>query len=150
MSTWKERLEKTNYFVHYTAKTDYYFRDNLSSPSGGLPELIDNVILGIVGNMGMATASSGVKSNLGSITQNNFTGTPFADFLQQQGEGDDNVPKGYMTWLFFDENFNFIPPDAYGGGSGSRRVERAGDCADPLVATDLRAPKNGYVPEIWI
>jgi hypothetical protein len=50
-------------------------------------------------------------------------------------------PKAYLNWLFFDENINFIPPNASGGGSSYLCVLTSGDGAAPLVATSIRVPK---------
>ena len=124
------------------AKTDYYFKERMQS-SSGQQGLMEDVINTLLLNVGMVNGNvtNGVKSNLTGVANNNFGGTSFHEFLASQAQGSD-VPKAYLTWMFFDENFNFIDLQ---NGSGSLRVSEEGDRAHPLVANGLKAPQNGYV-----
>lgn len=73
-------------------------------------------------------------------------GGPIAMFLQNAPVTHADKPRAYMSWLFYDENFNYVPYDAGTGlGSSSMQVNTAGDHMSPLMANGVKVPKNGYV-----
>jgi RHS repeat-associated protein len=53
------------------------------------------------------------------------------------------TPEAYLTILFFDERFNFIP-DADGGVAQQQVMEAVGSNGSSLTLPNIKAPKNGY------
>lgn len=97
----------------------------------------------------LATAFAGVPSGSKFTNINaaqGAAGGPLAMFLQNAPVTQTDKPRAYLNWLFYDENFNYIPYDAGTGlGSSSLQVNMAGDHMSPLTpGSSIRVPKNGY------
>ena len=63
----------------------------------------------------------------------------FGSFVQPIEGNLGNSPRAYLSVLFFDERFNFIPE-----GSGQLRATDADNSNANLSLLNLKAPKNGY------
>ena len=122
-----------------SATTQYFYKDPVvnSSTSGIVSNVLGSLIQVIGGssvtNNLTKAASGGINSVLSSSVP--FAGATSPDASNTSG----NRPKAYLTLLFFDERFNFIPEN-----STTLRVQTAGNGADPLTMLNIKAPKNGY------
>jgi len=66
--------------------------------------------------------------------------TPDAtDFISSE-PATPSVPKAYLNWIFFDDQFRFVSQ-----GSGAKQVTPTGTAVNPIVETGLTAAKSGYV-----
>jgi RHS repeat-associated protein len=65
--------------------------------------------------------------------------TPLSNIVSPHASGTDNIPKAYLSVLFFDERFNFVSE-----GSTSQRVSGADNSNAALTLANIKAPKNGY------
>jgi RHS repeat-associated protein len=127
-----------------SAYVDYYYTGAVDNTgSNGILNQLLNTLLPVLSN----TAPAGVlHGSAGSIT-NNFSLNPgdLGNFLSSQNNSSSTTPQAYLNIMFFDENFNFISYDNVSGiGSNAWRVLAAGDGQAPLVAANIKAPKNGY------
>jgi RHS repeat-associated protein len=119
-----------------SARSDYYYVNNPGSGGGGgtVPAMVANLLSALSGGR----SSQVVSENAVSIGSSLNSSPDLASLLADNSGG--NTPKAYLNYLFFDEQFNFVPAN-----SGYKRVQTAGNGAAPLVVTDARATKNGYV-----
>lgn len=122
-----------------SATTQYFYKDPVVNSN--TPGIVSNVLGSLIQVIGGSSvtnnltkaASGGINSVLGSSVP--FAGATSPDAANTSG----NSPKAYLTLLFFDERFNFIPEN-----STILRVQTAGNGADPLTMLNIKAPKNGY------
>ena len=130
-----------------STKVDYFYSTDLVEPSTNIDNLLGQLVNSLTGSFGNGTVPSAVHENLSSIGSSltDPSGSLYS-FLapQNQTYGTTEPPRAYLNWLFFDENFNFIPPNAAGEGSGYARVSQSGDGVSPLTGLNIRVPKNGY------
>jgi RHS repeat-associated protein len=123
-----------------STKVDYYYKKNpgsSGSASTGLNALLQTLLNVLTG--GKATT---IIKDQASAIQTNLNGTaPLQTLMNSQpNTGVGAAPRAYLNYVFFDEQFNFVSES-----SGFQRVSQAGNGAAPLIATNLKAPKNGYV-----
>lgn len=121
------------------AKADYYYQLNPGSnatASTSLTAMLQSVLAAFSGGK----ATSLFKDQASSINSA-LSGTSALQTLMnsQPTSGTTTAPRAYLTYLFFDEQFNYVST-----GSGFLRVSQAGDGNYNLTVTGLKAPKNGY------
>jgi len=126
------------------AQTNYYYTGSVdNSGSSGILNPLLGSLLGAISNGGVAVS---LQDKATSITTNyGINPGGLGSFLGGQATGQ-STPQAYMNVLFFDENFNFVGFDnVTGTGSNAWRVSTAGDGHQPIIATNIKVPKNGYV-----
>ena len=124
-----------------SAYTDYYYATDPgpNNTSIGLSGLVNSFIAAI-GSGRTVTLAHGQESQIGSSLGGS---TPLQDMFNNPPSGSSpntNAPSAYLNYIFFDEQFNFVKEV-----SGFKRVSQAGNGASPIVVTDIKAVKNGYV-----
>ncbi len=122
------------------AYADYYYVQNPGTAPGngnGLTALVQSLASALTGNKATELAKESAAAISGGL---NNTGPLQTLMNNQPSSGNANAPRAYLNYIFFDEQFNYVEQN-----SGSIRVSQAGDGADPLVLTEAKAPKNGYV-----
>lgn len=121
-----------NYFYNQTAT-------NVSEQTGLVSVLVNGLLNAINSS---SQVSSSVKGQMqgGNDILGNLDGVINNIAAPNQTETGPTLPKAYLTILFFDERFKFVNENSY-----SVRVSQAGDGAEPLPLTEIKAPKNGYV-----
>jgi RHS repeat-associated protein len=128
-----------------TAQTDYYYKNQVvNQPSTGL---LGNVIT----SLAQAIAGSGIVGGLANGEANNIanqtTNTTIGNIAQPHANNNiGTAPKAYITILFFDERFNYIPPNATDGSTffRAREADAGNHNPTPLTLQNIKAPKNGY------
>ena len=124
-----------NYYVHSSP--------NNTPPVNSLTQTMASLLAGLLTG---TTATSGTHSFAGTVGSS--SGSSYAginSFLTtDRTYPHSNLPKAYLNYVFFDENFNYIPYDATTGlGSYGVQIEMEGDAMNVLNPT-ATAPKNGY------
>ena len=125
-----------------TASVVYYHQGTAGGNSGSL-------VTAVVGSLGQAistgnSAGTLVKDNAGNITNQLSGTTGFINAVQPNGSNPaGNAPQAWLTILFFDERFNFIP-SADGGVAQQQVAATVGSNGAVLGLSDIKAPKNGY------
>ena len=138
-----------------STSVNYFFASNVNESGAPISGLLNQLLGSMIGSFGNGTVLPSLHENTTAISSNlGTTGGGLYTFLSPQNQqtcasGNEtgtclDVPKAYLNWLFFDENFNFIPPSSTGEGSGYTRVSQSGDGAPPLTGLNIRVPKNGY------
>jgi RHS repeat-associated protein len=126
------------------AQANYYYTgtvDNTGS-SGLLGSILTNLVTTLTN-----TPPTQQMHGSASVITTNYSQNPgdLGGFLSSQNNGGSTTPQAYLNVVFFDENFNFVPYDPVTGlGSYGWRVTTSGDGHAPLVAPNIKAPKNGY------
>jgi RHS repeat-associated protein len=121
-----------------SAKTDYYYKNDVaSSANDGLSTLLQNLVGSLTSSnttQVISESASGITTSLGNdpSLQGFFATLPFIT------SANPDAPGAFLTYFFFDEQFNFV-------GGSMVQVQVSGDGLHQLVATNLKAPKNGYV-----
>lgn len=122
------------------AKTDYYYQQAVSPGNNSAVTTLVNSLLAVFANPaatpaalhGAATAVAG-NINIDPGVAGFFNNAP------ANGTPGSNVPRAYLNYIFFDEQFNFVEAT-----SGFLRVQTAGD-GQALVMNTTKATKNGYI-----
>lgn len=120
----------------------YYHQGAAGGNSSNLVNTLTASLLSAIN--GSNAAGSLVKGNAANITSQ-LSGTGgFINAVQPNGSYPaGNIPQAYLTILFFDERFNFIP--AADGGVSQLQVQASvGSNGSSLTLLDIKAPKNGY------
>jgi RHS repeat-associated protein len=121
------------------AKVDYYFKNaNCSGPAGNSPltTLLGGLLSALTDNK-----AGGLSKTFSNDINSQLSGnTMLGSLLNQQLNNGclNGAPKAWLNYIFFDEQFN------YAGGS-MVQVSQSGDGAAPIVVTNVKAPKNGWV-----
>lgn len=127
-----------------TLKVDYYFNATANNTSNNVAQTVADIIRDLL--LGATSpGSSGVKGSAYPIHDNlhDMNGSLY-QFLQNQNNNNTTYPRAYLNYLFFDENFKFIPYDQTTGlGSFCNPVTTAGD-GQYLQVSNVKVPKNGY------
>jgi RHS repeat-associated protein len=89
--------------------------------------------------MGSGATNGVTKASACNITGQLASNTPLSNIVSPHASGTDNIPKSYLSVLFFDERFNFVSE-----GSTSQRVSGADNSNAALTLANIKAPKNGY------
>lgn len=122
---------------------NYYFAGNVSNNSSN--DLADDIVATLATAMVGSTATIGTGFHNAAAAANatnninTSSGSPFVTIADPNKYSGDNIPRAYLTVLFFDERFNYV-----GENSSYQRVSQSGDGAAPLVLVNVKAPKNGY------
>ena len=124
-----------NYYVHSSPNS----QQSNNSITQTVASLLANLLTG-------TTATSGSHSFAGTVGSS--SGSSYAginSFLTtDRTYPHSSLPKAYLNYVFFDENFNYIPYDGTTGlGSYGVQIETEGDAMNVLTA-QAKAPKNGY------
>lgn len=123
-----------------SATTVYYYQTPVTNTSGST-----TLLTNLLGSLTQAISGSGVTSVLHQGAANNITSllngnVPFASAIAPDATNAIGTnPKAYLSVIFFDERFNFVPE-----ASTTLRVSQSGSGAAPLILTNIKAPKNGY------
>ena len=88
-----------------------------------------------------APAGGFTTDELQQISNSVTNNTALLNFVNQQLNQPDTpgMAKGFLTWMFFNREFNFVPE-----ASGSLRAANAGTL-DELAALEIAAPENGFM-----
>lgn len=124
-------------------KADYFYTQQVPNNS---TSILHGVVTSIFGAINGGIQSTGsIKGSSGQIlTGLENANSSLNQFLQNQNSNNNTNPKAYINYLFFDENFNFIPYDNVTGlGSSCSQVNTPGD-GQKLILTNIQIPKNGY------
>ena len=114
----------------------YYFQNATGNDNVPLP--VNDIINGLFGAPGSTAATKGFASDV--IAQSNLT-TPVSSFLNDGNRGSGTVPKAYINYILFDENFKFVSGNFSRVGSNSVVKNHYGD----VSMQDIRVIKNGYL-----
>lgn len=120
-----------------------YYHQNAS---GGNNSNFVNTVTGslLQAITGSAGAGNPVKNNASNITSGLGSNTGFINAVQPNGSSPaGTAPQAFLTVLFFDERFNFIPA-AQGGVYQDQVAATVGSGGAPLAIPNIKAPKNGY------
>ncbi|MEI6584018.1 MAG: RHS repeat-associated core domain-containing protein [Chitinophagia bacterium] len=118
-----------------SASTQYYFKTDLSNT--GSSNITENIVSSLLAALTGGGAS--ILSQKGNISSQLMQNGSFGSFVQPIEGNLGNSPRAYLSVLFFDERFNFIPE-----GSGQLRATDAENSNANLSLLNLKAPKNGY------
>jgi RHS repeat-associated protein len=123
------------------AMADYYYATDpgTNNTSTGLNGLVSSFISAITSGR-TTTITHGQETQIGNSIGSN---APLQDMFNNPPAGSSpnaNAPRAYLNYIFFDEQFNFVKEV-----SGFKRVSQSGNGANPLVLTEAKAIKNGYV-----
>lgn len=116
----------------------YYVQDPGSSNSNGVNAMVGSFITSLAGGRTAAITHGQEAAISGGLSGNPALGSFFTN--PATPDANPNAPRAYLNWIFFDEQFNFVQQV-----SGFKRVSQAGDGAVPLVLTEAKAIRNGYV-----
>lgn len=93
---------------------------------------------------GGSAVNSLVKNNVSNVTAQLGGTGGFINTVQPGGSNPPgNVPQAFLTIIFFDERFNFIP-SADGGVAQQQVAATVGSNGSSLTLANVKAPKNGY------
>jgi RHS repeat-associated protein len=132
-----------------SASTLYFYQDPVTNSTND-NSMVTNVIASLFGALsGSTTVEAAFHEGTTAATVTNQLGEipPFSTLTNPDANNTAGTnPKAYLTILFFDERFNFIPPADDGSGSVSLRVADgvSGESDLSLTLSQIRAPKNGY------
>lgn len=114
-----------------------------SASGGNSSAMLTNVLGSLVqaisgsGNTSISEHSPAINSNLGGLPG-------FSAAVQPNGSNPAGTnPQAFLTILFFDERFNFIPA-ADGGVAQLQVAASVTSSGSSLTLPDIKAPKNGY------
>ncbi len=123
---------------------DYYFEQY---PNNSSNSILNNILGSITNLITNGTQSTGpVHGGVGGInTDLSNSSGPLNQFLQNQSNSQISNPNAFLNYLFFDENFRFVPYDNVTGlGSYGVPVTQPGNNRS-INVNGLKVPKNGYV-----
>jgi RHS repeat-associated protein len=121
-----------------TATTNYYYQNPVVNSTGN--NLTGPIITSLVQSILGGPATSLIKGNTTPISTNLNADALFnSATAPDANNATGNLPKAYLTIVFFNERFEYVSE-----GSTALRVMQAGDGADPLVLSNIKAPKNGF------
>lgn len=128
-----------------SAQADYYYKTNNPSTSG-TNTVVSDIVTTLLGAIGSDKANNIVKGSSTPI-QSNLNGVNgLSNFITDRNQNPNSnintsAPKGYLNFIFFDEQFNYVSENAI-----VDRVKVACDDArDPLRIIRKEAIKNGWV-----
>lgn len=108
-----------------------------------------NMLNTVLGSLGQAISGGGAVNSLVKDNVSNITGqlggtNGFINAVQPGGSNPQGTtPQAFLTVIFFDERFNFIP--AADGGVAQQQVQATvGSNGSSLTLANIKAPKNGY------
>jgi RHS repeat-associated protein len=121
------------------ATTQYFYKSAAtnSANQSQLTEVVQSLLQAILGSAATNAATKGATTSIGTQLGSNV---PLNDVVAPNEDATDNIPKAYLSVLFFDERFNFVSES-----SQSLRVTTA-DASDAslTLGPNIKVPKNGY------
>lgn len=124
-----------------SAQTTYYFQNQTGGSNTGFANAVVGSLLQTIVGGGAATGL--IKDNASAVTNQLGSTTGFVNALQNPGSGG-ATPLAFLTIIFLDERFNYIPPEE--GGVYQQQVLSSWSTSNqPLVINQVQAPKNGYM-----
>ncbi|MFN8291660.1 MAG: DUF6443 domain-containing protein [Chitinophagaceae bacterium] len=135
-------LQKVMAGDNISATVLYYHQGS----AGGNSSNMVTTVLGVLGQAitGSGATSNLVKNNVGNITTQLGVPGGFTTAVQPNGSNPSgNVPQAFLTVIFFDERFNFIPA-ADGGVAQQQVAATVGSNGSSLTLANIKAPKNGF------
>ena len=121
-----------------SAKADYYYPGPVTNNNNSqIADIVTGLIQAITGSPAVNPIVHGSTTNISSDLN---ASVPFQSIADPDKNATDNIPRAYLNIMFFNERFEFVEE-----GSMALRVSQPGDGAAPLVLSDIKAPKNGYV-----
>ncbi|MFL9483957.1 DUF6443 domain-containing protein [Chitinophagaceae bacterium LWZ2-11] len=125
-------------------RTDYFYYEAPGNSNNG----VGTVAIALIGAFSGNPSTAGMGKEVAGLLQRQLvSGADFLNFLNNINTTSANlgIPNAGLTYLFFDENFNFIPfdPSTQTGSNGSRTYT-PGD-GQSITIANIKAPKNGYV-----
>jgi RHS repeat-associated protein len=115
----------------------YYFQSNSGGNNYAVP--VTDIIAGLLGaTSGTAAAKGFTSTDLNG--QSGITG-PVTSFLSDAGRGTGTVPKAYINWILFDENFKFVSGNFSRVGTANTVKSHYGDAS----LQNIPVTKNGYL-----
>jgi RHS repeat-associated protein len=126
-----------------TANVQYYYS---AAPGGNNTSFAATMLSSLLQSISGGSATGGlIKNNATAITTQLNGVNGFVNAVQPGGSNPGGTtPQAYLTILFFDERFNFIPV-ADGGVAQQQVAASVGSSGAPLGMSNIKAPKNGYV-----
>jgi RHS repeat-associated protein len=123
----------------------YFYQGNANTPAGsGLAQQLGTIIQQLLLNG--ANGQGGLKSFSGDVGGGISNGSSAVNsFLNNQNPVVSNVPNAWLTWLFFDENFNLVSSSMGTGGLRVAAPGSPGAAVDKTLAGNVTVPRNGYV-----
>lgn len=124
-----------------SATSIYYYKNPVVNTSGATTlttSILQSLVQAITGSPVVAPEAKAGAASIGTALAASSLFT--AAIAPDAGNSSGAQPKAYLSMVFFDERFNVV-----GEGTESVRVTQSGNGAAPLVLSDIRAPKNGYV-----
>jgi RHS repeat-associated protein len=118
----------------------YYYPAPVINTSGS--QIVSDVVAVLSSLIGPSPATNAVvKGTATQIASQAGSNAAFASLLTGDASSSSgNRPKAYLNVVFFDERFIFVPE-----ASQQLRVLTHGDGVAPLVLSNIRVPRNGYV-----
>lgn len=123
------------------ASVEYYYQTDPGSGGGnsGLTAMLNSFGATLSGGRTGVDTKVGVTQVTNSLNINGALAGLFSN-PPPGSSTNENAPRAWLNYIFLDEQFNFVAAT-----SGCRRVSQAGDGADPIAITNIKAVKNGYV-----
>lgn len=124
------------------AKADYYYLTdpgNSGNPNTGIAALVNSFAAALTSGRTITQ----IHGQNTTVTNNLNNNVSLQDLFNNPPPGsilNPNAPRAYLNYIFFDEQFNFVKEV-----SGFKRVSQSGNGASPLVLTEAKSTKNGYV-----
>ncbi|MEJ0105441.1 MAG: DUF6443 domain-containing protein [Bacteroidota bacterium] len=115
----------------------YYAAANTGSLNYNIPVL--DIITGLLGATGGTAASKGFTAT--DLNGQSGITTPISGFLSDAGRGTGTVPKAYINWILFDENFKYVNGSFSRVGTAGAVKSHYGDASMQNIAVT----KNGYL-----
>jgi RHS repeat-associated protein len=119
-----------------SATVQYYYQGTTTNTSSNsLANDIANNLVSVISNSAVTSiATKGGAVAIGA----NLSGTPpFASITDPNQNSTDNLPRAYLSIVFFDERFNFV-------SENSTVIRVNGNTNSSLTIPNVAAPKNGY------
>jgi RHS repeat-associated protein len=115
----------------------YYPTSNSAEINYAVPIL--DILTGLIGAPGSAAATKGVAAT----TLNGQAGITslLSPYLADPGRGAGTVPKAYVNWILFDENFKFVSGNFSRVGPSGAIKSHYGDAS----MQNIPVTKNGYL-----
>lgn len=125
------------------AQVSYYYQSNGAIQNTGIITNIVTSILSALGGSG--SAGQIIKDNINPANPGPVTGdvTTFLNNNQPQSPGSSTRPRAYLNYIFFDEQFRYVPESS--GALQVDEITSGTSIQTTVVASPIKAPKNGYV-----
>ena len=115
----------------------YYATANSGGSNYNVPVL--DIITGLLGATGGTAASKGYTAT--DLNGQSGITTPISSFLSDVNRGSGTVPKAYINWILFDENFKYVSGNFSRVGSAGTVKPHYGDAS----MQNIQVTKNGYL-----